>query len=205
MTKGRFAKKHAVLMDPDVQAAVKEFFAAHIRNGDTASPIAALDSEAMTGNRNEKADDVKAAASETNAPVPPAKVGASSLGKSTTFEVQAQAEQWLDSGVQVVPGQIYQISAWGSWTVEAESCGWSGPDGGSGPCSAPLSAPQAVAASYSALVAKIDDGPAFLVGKGIDFTADRSGILYFRVNDAPGGFHNNEGTVTVRTTLVSSP
>ena len=202
---GRYANRHEVLMDPEVQAAVKEFFAAHIRIGDTASPVAALDSEAMTGNPNEKTDDVKAAASETNALVSPAKVGASSIGESATFDVQAQAEQWLDSGVQVVPGQIYKISAWGSWTVNAESCGWSGPDGGSGPCSAPLSAPQAVAASYSALVAKIDDGPAFLVGKGIDFTADRNGTLYFRVNDAPGGFHNNEGTVTVRSTLVSSP
>ena len=137
--------------------------------------------------------------------VAPVRGSSDMIGKSVMFEVPARFENWLDSGVQVVPGQIYKISAWGSWTVNAESCGWSGPDGGSGPCSAPLSAPQAVAASYSALVAKIDDGPAFLVGKGIDFTADKSGILYFRVNDAPGGFHNNEGTVTVRSTAVSSP
>ncbi len=202
---GRYANRHEVLMDPEVQAAVKEFFAAHIRIGDTASPVAALDSEATTGSPNEKTDDVKAAASGTNAPVAPAKVGASSIGESATFDVQAQAEQWLDSGVQVVPGQIYQISAWGSWTVKAESCGWSGPDGGSGPCSAPLSAPQAVAASYSALIAKIGDGPAFLVGNGIDFTADRSGALYFRANDAPSGFHNNEGTITVQATHIFSP
>lgn len=205
MREGRYANKHAVFMDPEVQAAVKQFFEAHIRKDDTVSPVAALDSEATTGSPNEPTDDVKAAESGTNAPVAPAKVGASSIGKSITSKVQAQAEQWLDSGVRVIREQMYRISASGSWTVHAESCGWSGPDGGSGPCSAPLSAPQAVAASYSALIAKIGDGPAFLVGNGIDFTADRSGALYFRINDAPGGFHNNEGTITVQAALIFSP
>ena len=45
---GQYANKHAVLMDPKVQAAVKQFFEAHIRKDEPASPVAALDSEATT-------------------------------------------------------------------------------------------------------------------------------------------------------------
>ena len=127
------------------------------------------------------------------------------IGKSVMFEVPARLEDWLDSGVHVKSGQIYKIAASGSWTVNARRCGWTGPDGGSGPCSVPGSFPQAIAGSYSALIGRIGDGPAFLVGSGIDLTTDRSGSLYFRMNDAPGGFFNNEGRVTIRSTLVSSP
>jgi hypothetical protein len=56
-----------------------------------------------------------------------------------------------------------------------------------------------------ALIGKIGEGPPFLIGNGIKLIADRSAVLYLRMNDAPGGFGNNEGTVTVRITGDSSP
>lgn len=121
-----------------------------------------------------------------------------------TVAVPANKELWIDSGVAVIEGKTYRFAASGSWTVNTERCGWSGPDGGSGPCSTAHSFPQAVAGSYSALIAKIGDGPAFLIGSGIDLTADRTGALLFRINDSPGGFDNNEGEVTVRVTSISS-
>lgn len=123
----------------------------------------------------------------------------------STIEVHADVEQWQDSGVQVVQGQSYKILASGTWTVNAERCGWTGPDGGSGRCSVPLAYPQTLKGSYSALIARIGTGPAFLVGSNTNFTADTSGTLFFRVNDAPGGFHNNEGKVTVQVNLASLP
>ena len=121
-----------------------------------------------------------------------------------TVAVPANKELWVESGVAVIEGKTYRFAASGSWTVNIERCGWSGPDGGSGPCSTARSFPQAVAGSYSALIAKIGDGPAFLIGSGIDLTADRTGALLFRINDSPGGFDNNEGEVTVRITSISS-
>jgi len=127
------------------------------------------------------------------------------VANGVTFEVLASSEHWLHSRVEVVAGQSYEISASGSWTANEKNCGWSGPDGGSGPCSIPLSYPQAVSGSYLALIGKIGEGPPFLIGNGINLTADGSGILYLRMNDATGGFGNNEGTVTVRITGDSSP
>ena len=126
--------------------------------------------------------------------------------RNVTSVVPAMSEQWVASGVEADKGQTYSVSASGSWTANSIRCGWSGPDGGSGPCSAPLEYPQDVAASYSALIAKIGNGPAFLVGGAVEFTADRSGVLYFRMNDAQRGFDNNEGAVTVQTAhIVAAP
>lgn len=129
----------------------------------------------------------------------------SAVAKGVTSEVLASSEHWLNSGVEVVGGGSYEISASGSWTANERRCGWSGPDGGSGPCSTSQSYPQAVSGSYLALIGKIGEGPPFLIGNGIKLIADRSAVLYLRMNDAPGGFGNNEGTVTVRITGDSSP
>lgn len=121
-----------------------------------------------------------------------------------TTQVSATSEHWHDSGFRIVAGGVYAISAAGSWTINASRCGWSGPDGGSGPCSKPLRYPQEVEGSYSALISRIGDGPAFIIGSGMTLNADTSGPLYLRVNDAAGGFGNNEGTMEVRIVAASS-
>jgi len=132
------------------------------------------------------------------------------IGQSVTRKVPAVTEpaisnQWVNFGLQIKNGHVYRITATGSWTTNSEICGWSGPDGGLGPCSTPRLIYRDVDSSYSALIAKIGNGPAFLVGSGIVFTADRTGNLFFRMNDSYGTFDNNEGSVTVKMALISSP
>lgn len=192
---GAFANLHAVLFAPEVKRAVVAFIKAHIK-----TTAAGLETKAEAKPPTASAGPTE----KTRMKSADVAKGSVTVGKAIIAEISAQSERWQDSGVNVERGQTYRISASGKWTINSDTCGWSGPDGGSGPCAAPLSAKQTVAGSYLALIGRIGDGPAFLVGGGIELTADRSGRLSLRINDAPGGFENNEGSVTVRTAHLST-
>ncbi len=136
--------------------------------------------------------------------------------------VQA-AQEWQDSGFLVTAGHRFQLAATGRWFLDksggvpSEECG---PEGfaASNPAGhlpqaghPPWPKPEALG---GALIARIGDGPTFLVGAGGTFTADRSGNIFFVMNDlfdggAPGGscvycttpgmthISNNSGSVQV--------
>lgn len=116
------------------------------------------------------------------------------------FTVLASLE-WQDSGIAFAAGQKFQISAQGNWYLDktagvpSDACG---PDGLSTSNLAdhvPLPGHPAWPKpdeKGGALIGRIGDGPAFLVGSGGVFTADRSGTLFLVCNDlfdggAPGG------------------
>jgi cell division septation protein DedD len=121
-----------------------------------------------------------------------------------TKKVPADSEEWVDSGVEIIKGKSYKITASGKWTINARRCGWSGPDGKGEFCTRSGQAfPQALDAPYSVLIGKIGETNPFIIGNGIDLTADKSGKLLLRSNDAEGGFFNNEGKIEVKVTLLS--
>jgi len=90
----------------------------------------------------------------------------------------------------------------GTWTVDKRSIPFVGPEGYSADvdsrigyadwCKVKREAP------YAALLGKIGDGPAFLVGRGGNFTADRDGSLYLTLNDQTYCQGDNEGSVIVQ-------
>lgn len=143
----------------------------------------------------------------------------------SSFTVDAKLE-WQDSGFVVADGQNFQLSAAGIWSVDknipANTCG---PEGLPPPPSdhTPLAGhpawpkPEAVA---GALIGRVGNGTAFVVGSGGTFTAESSGNLFFVCNDvfdggAPGGsciycpagnnnthMSNNTGEVKVSFSII---
>lgn len=139
------------------------------------------------------------------------------------------ASEWQDSGILVTAGQRFQLTAQGQWFLDkaggvpSEGCG---PDGL--PTSDPAGHDPPLAGhppwpkpdeKGGALIARIGNGPPFLVGAGGTFTADRTGPLWFVCNDlfdggAPGGncvyctiprmthLSNNTGSVQVSFSVV---
>jgi hypothetical protein len=89
-------------------------------------------------------------------------------------------------------------------TLKTEKGAQSGPAGQKYICGADPSAPPPCAltgAKYGALVGKIGNKPAFLIGKKLTFTAKNSGTLYLSVNDNLRWYSDNGGAYTVVVTL----
>lgn len=117
-----------------------------------------------------------------------------------TFEVAAD-RGWQSSRWAVVQGKKYQLRAWGRYSIAAEPVPW--------PCE-----PNGVSIRYyqgrpaGELLMNIrpDEPPAGLsallrpptpVGLGCTFTAERSGTLYFKINEPPSSWADNSGSLTV--------
>ena len=121
--------------------------------------------------------------------------------------VHAHIDQWQSSGVFLEQGNRYLVTADGQWQIGG-LCNPTGPDGVS---------PYTVAcwdggpltrvvpdATHAALIAKTGrSGKAYAVGHMQEFTAKSSGILYFMINDAPGWFADNTGTLDIRIKLIT--
>lgn len=102
---------------------------------------------------------------------------------ASLFKVQVPANGcWIPSEVNVLAGQ--KITFYATGTVNT----WGGRDGSSsGPggqksvCGATQCPVQG--AGYGALVGRLEDQPAFLIGTNLIYTATADGKLYFSVND----------------------
>ena len=124
-----------------------------------------------------------------------------------TTRVLAKAEEWRNSGVVVEKGGRYLIKASGRWRPGG-LCNWTGPDGITPytPLCLDLGGQTVRGYSHSALIAKIgDQGEPFGVGNEFELLAKEGGVLYFRMNDTPGFFWDNEGHVDVRIALMDKP
>ena len=118
--------------------------------------------------------------------------------------VLAPAEEWRNSGVTVRKGSTYKVTARGRWRISA-FCNWTGPDGigAYGGLFCMFGTPVVQGATQSALIGKIGEkGEPFLVLEELEFTAREDGVLFFRMNEAPGWFGDNEGSLQVKTALV---
>ena len=118
------------------------------------------------------------------------------LQEDRTIEILAD-RGWQSSEIQVEAGKRYQVSATGRFVIGQEA------DGRPWPCEA-----NGVTLQYhrgqpiGMLLASVDsDSYAFMsstpVGSGAELTPDRSGTLYFRLNDAPNRLAENQGRVQV--------
>ena len=111
-----------------------------------------------------------------------------------TCEVYANKE-WQDTGISVIIGQRVSLVASGQWSHGlSESGGMYGPGGYDKYENAYL-LPQARVGS---LVGKIGLEPPFLIGTGTSFVANVEGLLQLSMNDVPGSFYNNDGSVRVQ-------
>jgi hypothetical protein len=120
------------------------------------------------------------------------------------------ARGWQSSGIAVEAGKTYAIQATGKFTIARDA------DGTPWPCE-----PGGVTLRYhdkrplgELLVAVRNRDPLaggapllavpHAVGKRKQFTPNVSGTLYFRVNDSPAEFGDNQGQITVRVTPVNA-
>lgn len=135
------------------------------------------------------------------APMPPA-----TQTSSFTFEVDAK-RGWQSTSLEVTKGQQVSFSAVGSWTVDYRNFPYVGPNGYSlqvdrtiwQGCKLGPSLP------YGLLLARVGDDPkSRIIGSETAFTADRDGVLAFRIHDGDACLGDNDGTVTVTVTLAQS-
>jgi Dockerin type I domain len=127
-------------------------------------------------------------------------VPAQCSGVNCTISSRAGWQQTSRTLKQGDPFSVAYVS--GTWTVDKRSLPFVGPEGYSADvdsrigyadwCKVKRDAP------YAALLGKIDDGPAFLVGRGGNFTADRDGSLYLTLNDQTYCQGDNEGSVIMQ-------
>lgn len=127
------------------------------------------------------------------APVPPTSHPAS-LDGGTTLSVQIYArDDWRNTGIDLVGGQSYRITAEGSWS-NGGLCGMSDASGaGGGFCNAD---PLGIGAAGQSLIGRIGPkGKVFAVGKALTMVAPQSGRLYLRDYDVIP--YDNVGSMNV--------
>ncbi|HQE93485.1 MAG TPA: hypothetical protein PLH19_11440 [Anaerolineae bacterium] len=105
---------------------------------------------------------------------------------------------WQSVGVQVNQGDLIRIRAQGTWLYTPGE--YHGPEGHHkyrAPDTYPINA-----IAGGVLLGRIGaDGHLFIVGRGGTFYAERSGLLYLRINDDI--LTDNEGYVTVEISVTS--
>lgn len=124
------------------------------------------------------------------------------------LRVLATIEDWRDSGIDLIAGNKYHVSATGKWKTYS-SCNYTDADGiglyNSSCFSTPFYPPLLPGLSHSTLVAKIGkNGKVFDIGKEKSWQALTTGRLFFRINDTPNTNWDNDGHVDVTVTKLSS-
>jgi hypothetical protein len=111
------------------------------------------------------------------------------------FGVDA-AQGWQATGLRLEEGQRFIISyREGDWSIFPEDSFRYGPDGGASACEGSDCVEPLAGYTKSGLIGRIGDSQPFVVGSYLETTAQDSGMLQLRVNDA--GTHDNEGFITV--------
>ena len=123
-------------------------------------------------------------------------------GEAASIRVSAAVDEWRDTGVDLVAGADYQLTANGKWRTYG-TCNFTGPDGvGLYNTLCPKSPlfPQVLSAySHSTLVGKVGTGgKPFAIGSSLQLSAEEGGRLFLRTNDMIGGSRDNEGLVDIR-------
>ena len=121
-----------------------------------------------------------------------------SRGLAQTVDVHA-AGDWRDTGVRIKPGESYEITAKGIWSMGG-ICGNADADGTgtSGLCTI-ISDPWGISARVSSLVGRIgSSGRPFGVGRFKTLKGNQEGILYLRAYDDLIGDNSGSMTVTIK-------
>ena len=106
---------------------------------------------------------------------------------------------WQDSLIVVREGQRVVFDVEEAWSPDMRNqVVWCGADGVyNHPAGDGYLLP---GTNVGAVIAKIGDGPAFAVGSRHDILADRSGTLFFAMNDHPD--HNNQAGKVVAQVIL---
>ena len=132
-----------------------------------------------------------------------AAAAAQSPGTNVKFTQQCRTVQanrpWQGTGITVTPGQFVCVAADGIWShgyqgVQAMTPFY-GPEGFGK--DDPNDVPEVVS-RIGALVARIGTNGSFLVERQLCFIPGAAGELFLSMNDEPGTFGNNVGTMNVQ-------
>jgi hypothetical protein len=104
------------------------------------------------------------------------------------LQVAANVE-WVDTGIDVVAGQVLGISASGEWSNAPRLA--VGPQGFK-----PYEGTVLAGAPVAALIGRLGDR-LFLVGAAWKGEAPGAGRLYLGINDLPGSYRDNQGALSV--------
>jgi hypothetical protein len=118
----------------------------------------------------------------------------------TTVTVDSK-KGWQNTGVFIIKGDRVKITSSGKWSIlPTGNDNWSAPQGYKynpfGGC-----APLVVSANWAALVYKIGDGIPEAAGDQVSFTSEDNGELQLSINDCPGTFYDNRGSVESTITI----
>lgn len=103
--------------------------------------------------------------------------------------------QWQSAGIRVERGDLVRLTARGQWQY-SPLVGLHGPEGGGRPVTVNTYPLSTYGAFGGVLLGRIgENGPPFVVGRGVGLLADAEGLLYLRINDDLLG--DNKGAVTV--------
>lgn len=140
-------------------------------------------------------------------------VGAAGAAQTDLVEAPSSAAQcrsvaanlpWQGSGIAVGPGEFVCLAADGLWSHGVQGIQamtpFYGPEGFSK--DDPTNIPELVSRT-GALVARIGANAPFVVGRQLCFIPSAPGELMLSMNDVPGTFDNNLGTMYVR--IARSP
>jgi hypothetical protein len=117
-----------------------------------------------------------------------------------TLEIYA-AEGWQPTGLWLEKGQYFRIQYMqGSWSIFPDDDVRYTADGGAAACGQPDCVEPIPDYTTSGLIGRIGDGVPFPVGSYLETTAQYTGTLQLRVNDA--GTHDNEGSVIIRVSNI---
>jgi hypothetical protein len=111
--------------------------------------------------------------------------------------VISATKEWQASGIFVSEGNSIELVARNEkWSPRADSSGnasWTDADGtGKNTYFSNIG----LNASLGSLIAKIGEGPPFVVGKNSEFNANTNGVLFFRIHDE--NLADNLGSIIIR-------
>lgn len=140
---------------------------------------------------------------------PPTPTPEPTRSESETVELQiSSGVLWQNTGIYVTSGDRVRIVAAGQWTNDANNSAVIpfGPEGGETYASHVFIPSTRV----GALIARIDQGPAFPVGSYFEAAVGDSGNLYLTMNETlpnldPSAYLNNAGSLNVAVTISRAP
>jgi actin-like ATPase involved in cell morphogenesis len=140
----------------------------------------------------------------STSPLVTAKVPAPGTVPSVVVVVPGE-EFWTDTGIDVTAGDIVEVEASGLVT-HADSAGPVGPDGDLNPAVVQfnrLEGGTPLPGNHAALIGRIGEGAAFVIGASATVTAEGAGRLVLGVNDQ--GVDNNGGAFDVTLIVTGGP
>lgn len=118
--------------------------------------------------------------------------------RSMRFTVPAN-QTWFDTGIDLESGEVLSIEATGHWSNGGED-----PQGITASGFRDFYHPDAIDSSipFGSLIGSLGNGDTFMVGRSRSRTIRDRGRLSLSMNDVPGTFRDNTGTLTVEVVVT---